>query len=156
MLSLMWGSGWPALYLHENLDPVTHERGGDLYGPVNIHYHRHVLKMIRSRNTAVKFEPGDAKYDALPNNYLKNAREIQTPLLLVTGNQNRVFADSNIVCHKRLEKLVPGRHRLHIFEGYGHQDVFMGKDVARDIFPTFLDYLREHSEANTPAIAEAS
>ena len=149
MLSLMWGAGFPALYLHENLDPVTHERGGDLYGPVNIHYHRHVLKMIRSKNTAVKFERDNPKYDALPNNYFRYAKEIETPILLVTGDQNRVFADSNIECHRRLEKLVPGRHRLHIFKGYGHQDVFMGKDVARDIFPTFLEYLREHSEARS-------
>ena len=155
MLSLMWGSGFPALYLHENLDPVTHERGGDLYGPVNIHYHRHVLKMLRSRNTAVKFDPGNPKYEGLPNNYFKYAKEIETPVLLVTGDQNRVFKDSNIECQRRLEKLAPGRHRLHVFKGYGHQDVFMGKDVARDVFPTFLEYLREQSEARASTGAAA-
>ena len=35
MLSLMWGTGWPALYSHENLDEITHRRGGDLYGPTS-------------------------------------------------------------------------------------------------------------------------
>jgi cholesterol oxidase len=147
MLSLMWGSGFPALYLHENLDPVTHRRGGDLYGATNFHYHRHALKMVKSGARAVKWKPKDTRYASLPNNYLRDAADIETPMLLVTGDQNRVFADSNIVCHERLEKVAPGRHKLHIFKGYGHQDVFMGKDVARDIFPTFVDFIREHAGA---------
>jgi hypothetical protein len=49
--------------------------------------------------------------------------------------------------------VAPGRHRLHIFEGYGHQDVFMGKDVARDIFPTFLEFLEAHAAARPAATA---
>ena len=44
-------------------------------------------------------------------------------------------------------------HELEIFPGYGHQDVFMGKDVARDCFPDMLDFIRRHSE---PASAPAS
>ena len=36
---------------------------------------------------------------------------------------------------------MPGRHSLHVFPGYGHQDVFMGKHCDRDVFPTFVDYL---------------
>jgi cholesterol oxidase len=144
MLSLLWGSGWPALYMHENLADVTHRRGGDLYGPVSIHYHRHVLKMLRNKNRAVKYSD-DPKYDALPDNFLAQAPKVDASILLVTGDENRVFADSNVLCHQRLERIVPGRHRLHIFKGYGHQDVFMGKDVAHDIFPTFLDFLQEHA-----------
>ena len=31
MLSLMWGSGRPALYHHEKLDEITHRRGHDLH-----------------------------------------------------------------------------------------------------------------------------
>ena len=30
MLSFMWGSGHPAMYEHDNLQPVTHERMADL------------------------------------------------------------------------------------------------------------------------------
>jgi cholesterol oxidase len=144
MLSLMWGTGWPALYSHANLHDVTHRRGGDLYGGVGVHYYRHVRKMVRSDNCAVKYQPKDPKYQALPNNYFEHAREIETPILFMTGDNNRVFTDSNILCHSRLEKLVPGRHRLHVFPGYGHQDVFMGKTCDVDVFPTLLQYLNEH------------
>lgn len=142
MLSVMWGTGWPALYEHENLADVTHRRGGDLYGAVGVHYYRHVNKMVKAGG-AVKFDPDNPTYARLPNDYFQFAAEIETPVLLVTGAGNRVFTDSNIVCYRRLEKMVPGRHELHVFPGYGHQDVFMGKDVASDIFPRFLQFLEK-------------
>ena len=40
---------------------------------------------------------------------------------------------------------MPGRHELHVFPGYGHQDPFMGKHVAEDVFPTFLRFLQKHA-----------
>jgi lysosomal acid lipase/cholesteryl ester hydrolase len=145
MLSLMWGTGWPALYSHENLDERTHRRGGDLYGPTSMHYFRHVRKMIKAGNTAVKYAPGDHRYDPLPDDYLQRAREIETPVLFTTGANNKVFRDSNIECHRRLGELGCTQHELKVIPGYGHQDVFMGKDVARDVFPTLLDFMARHS-----------
>jgi lysosomal acid lipase/cholesteryl ester hydrolase len=144
MLSLMWGTGWPALYRHENLHPVTHERGGDLYGATGMHYYRHVLKMVNA-GRAVKYDPSDPAMAALPDDYLSGAAEITTPVLLTTGDTNRVFADSNIECWKRLESVAPGRHELEVIPGYGHQDVFMGKNVAYDVFPRMLDFIKRQA-----------
>ncbi|RJG06915.1 alpha/beta fold hydrolase [Noviherbaspirillum cavernae] len=144
MLSFMWGSGRPAVFNHANIAPETHERLGDLFGGTPVHYYRHVHKMVKSGHAAVKFEPGNPRYAALPDNYLAHAAEIDTPIFFVQGQDNNVFADSNIRCHERLEQIVPGRHRLHVFPGYGHQDVFMGKNVAVDIFPHLVGFLREH------------
>ena len=118
MLSLMWGTGWPALYSHEKLAEVTHDRGGDLYGATSMHYYRHVRKMVKA-GRAVKMEPGDPTYDGLPDDYFQNAAEIETPVLLMTGDRNQVFTDSNIECHRRLEKIVPGRHELPSCRGTG-------------------------------------
>lgn len=144
MLSMMWGTGWPALYEHDNLADVTHRRGGDLYGPTSMNYYRHVYKMLKADNTAVKYEPGNPKYEALPDDYFEHAREIETPVLFMTGENNRVFTDSNVECHRRLEEIVPGRHELHVFPGYGHQDPFMGKDNDQDIFPRLVEFLHAH------------
>lgn len=154
MLSFMWGNGHPALYAHENLLDVTHRRGGDLYGGVSLNYHRHVLKMVKAGSTAVKMLPKDPRYRALPDNYFHYAAEIETPVLFMTGENNHVFTDSNIECHKRLEAIVPGRHELHVFPRYGHQDVFMGGTVDRDIFPRLLEFLNKHrGRAAAPALA---
>lgn len=140
MLSLMWGTGWPALYHHHNLDERTHRRGGDLYGPVGLNYHRHVMKMLRRGHRTVRMRKAP-EYDVLPDDYLVAAERIETPCLLLTGRDNRVFSDSNLHCHRALEKAAPGRHRLDIVEGYGHQDVFMGARVDRDVFPRLMDFI---------------
>ncbi|QDQ29353.1 alpha/beta hydrolase [Chitinimonas arctica] len=145
MLSFMWGAGKPALFKHENMAPETHARLGDLFGGINVNYYRHVLKMVKANHDAVKFTAGHPRYAALPDNYFAQAANMTTPLLLTTGQENGVFADSNIICHQRLERIVPGRHQLHVFPSYGHQDIFMGKQVAADIFPRLLQFLQSHS-----------
>jgi cholesterol oxidase len=144
MLSFMWGTGFPALYRHENLHDVTHRRGGDLYGGVSVNYYRHVRKMVSANNTAVKHDPDNPKYKALPDNYFDYAKEIETPVLFMTGEVNKVFTDSNILCYERLQKIVPGRHELHVFPNYGHQDVFMGKNCHVDIFPRLVEFVNKH------------
>jgi cholesterol oxidase len=154
MLSFMWGTGWPAMYHHHNLDPITHRRIGDLLGGTTLTFHRHALKMIRAGGRAVKFDPDNPKYDRLPDDYFARAAEIETPILFVTGGDNRIFTDSNIRCYEQLERVVPGRHQLHVFDGYGHADVFMGKNAHVDVFPRFLAFLEERSGRRP--IAEAA
>jgi cholesterol oxidase len=143
MLSLMWGTGWPALYSHANLADVTHRRGGDLYGATSMHYFRHVRKMVEVGH-AVKFDPTDRRLDRLPDDYLDYAGDIETPVLFMTGEHNHVFTDSNVVCYERMQHIAPGRHELQVFPGYGHQDPFMGQNVARDVFPRLLQFLEKH------------
>ncbi len=144
MLSFMWGTGWPALYRHENLLDVTHRRGGDLYGPTSPNYHRHVRKMVQVGH-AVKYDPADPLLRALPNDYLAGAASCTTPVLFVTGRHNHIFEDSNIACFRELDARRGGLHALEIFEEYGHQDVFMGKAVDKDVFPRLIAFL--HSQA---------
>jgi cholesterol oxidase len=97
---------------------------------------------------------GKPELAALPDDYFAYAREIETPVLLTTGADNKVFSDSNIVCHERLRALGCEQHELKVFPGYGHQDVFMGKDVARDCFPAMLDFIRRHGEPTKAQSAE--
>lgn len=144
MLSLMWGTGWPALYNHDNLDERTHRRAADLFGATSMHYYRHVRAMVRAGNTAVKYRPGDPRYDALPDDYFAHATRIRTPVLFSTGADNHVFTDSNVECHRRLRDLGCTQHELAVFPGYGHQDVFMGRDAAADVFGHLIGFLRRH------------
>lgn len=144
MLSLMWGAGRPALYQHENLAPETHRRLPDLFGATGLNYHRHVAMMVRSDHHAVKRRRDDPRYQALPDDYFEAGVDIETPVMFVTGDKNRVFADSNIRCHQQLKERGADQHRLQVFENYGHQDLFMGKDSSQDVFPSLLAYIREH------------
>jgi cholesterol oxidase len=153
MLSLMWGTGWPALYSHENLADVTHRRGGDLYGATSMHYYRCVNKMVGAGSRPLKYDMDDPALASLPDDYFLYARDIKTPVLLTTGDNNHVFTDSNIVCHERLQALGATNTELVVYPNYGHQDVFMGEHVARDCFPAMLDFISRHS---APATAPAA
>jgi pimeloyl-ACP methyl ester carboxylesterase len=141
LLSFMWGSGKPALYEHKNLDAATHERIADLCGGVGVHYYRHVHRMVEA-GKAVKYDDNDAALAALPKDYLAEAAGIRVPTLLLTGDRNKVFADSNIVCHKKLSEIAPGLHEFALLPGYGHMDPFLGKNAHVDVFPTMVDFLK--------------
>jgi len=141
MLSFMWGSGRPAMYEHDNLLPVTHERMADLCSACGINYHRHVAKMVLAGH-AVKFDPGDRRHSDLPDDYLTYAAKVTTAILLLTGDRNRVFTDSNIVCYSRLSNVMPGRCELEILPGYGHLDPIVGKDAHLEVFPRISQFLK--------------
>ncbi|MEU5878936.1 alpha/beta fold hydrolase [Spirillospora sp. NPDC047279] len=144
MLSFMWGGGRP-IYSHDKMSPVTHGRLPDLFGAVGVHYYRHIHKMAKAGH-AVKYAPRDPRHAALPDDYLAAFRsgefQLDTPILLLTGDENHVFTDSNIEFHRVLETTDPGRHELEILPGYGHQDPFMGKDSVSEVFPQVLDFLK--------------
>lgn len=144
MLSFMWGSGKPAMYMHDNLMPETHERIADLCSAIGLHYYRHINKMAKA-GRALKYDPGNTRHADLPDDYLANAAKITTPILFLTGDHNKVFADSNVICYRELSKITPGLHELEVIPGYGHQDLIMGQHSHRDIFPRMLDFLRKHS-----------
>ncbi len=144
MLSLMWGSGFPALFEHENISEVTHRRLADLFGGTGLNYHRHVAKMVNADHHAVKMHTDDHGYDSLPDDYFEAGLSIKTPILFTTGSRNRVFADSNIHCYERMVAHGVRRHQLKVFEKYGHQDMFIGKHCDRDVFPQLRSFIREH------------
>ncbi|PJZ75926.1 alpha/beta hydrolase [Leptospira neocaledonica] len=145
MLSLMWGTGWPACYEHTNLPDITHRRVGDLFGATSMNYYRHIRKAV-GRKAMIKYTPTDSRYNSLPNNYLDKASEVKTPVLFMTGDQNKVFKDSNIIAYETLNRLNPGnKNELFIAEGYGHQDTLMGKKSDKDVFPRIVEFLRKNS-----------
>ncbi len=144
MLSFMWGSGHPAMYEHDNLLPVTHARMADLCSACGLYYYRHVAKMVRAGH-AVRSDPGDGRHSDLPDDYLADAAKVTTAILLLTGDHNRVFTDSNIVCHQLLSGVVPGPCELEILPGYGHVDPIVGKDAHLDVFPRISQFVKRQA-----------
>ncbi|GAB3670787.1 hypothetical protein GCM10027589_39410 [Actinocorallia lasiicapitis] len=139
MLSFMWGSGRPAMFSHELVEEATHRRMADLCGACGVHYYRHVHKMVEAGHVVAY----DERDDRLPADLLADLAAVETPILFLTGAENRVFTDSNIVTHAALEKAAPGRHELEILPGYGHVDPFIGRDAHREVFPRIVEYLRK-------------
>lgn len=136
MVSFMWGWGFPAAYEHKNLAPETHRRLCDLFGGTSFHYYRHIFKMVK-KAAAISFSVSPAE-----TNYLELAKYQQhlPPILFISGKQNHIFPGSNKGTFEFLSK---AGHDVSYqeFDGYGHQDVFMGKNCHVDIFPSFLNFI---------------
>ncbi|RMG78507.1 MAG: esterase, partial [Bacteroidetes bacterium] len=94
MISFMWGWGFPVAYLHENLHPLTHHRLKDLFGGTSMHYYRHLRKMVWHQE-AVSYKP-KKREEPFPKSYLREAQKSNLPpILLVSGDKNLVFPQSN-------------------------------------------------------------
>lgn len=142
MLSFMWGSGRSAVFEHENLMSVTHDRLAQLFGPTTFHYHKHVLKLHHSAGSP-RFHQGPA-YGNLPLDYLNGIQKNRVPVLLISGDRNKVFGKSQERMYARLKRSDrPSLYRYAVVPGYGHQDVFMGRDAARDVFGSLLQFFDE-------------
>ena len=149
MLSFMWGNGNPACYEHKNLHPITHARLGDLFGGVGVSYYRHIFKMLKAKS-AVKYQDLP-RYDTLPGNYYQHASKIRVPIFFFTGENNYIFGKSNIITYGHVKNLSPDcDSKLHVFPDYGHQDVFMGKNADKDIFPKLVEFMNQHRVQDVP------
>jgi len=146
MVSFMWGWGFPAAYVHANLSPVTHRRLKDLFGGTAVNYYRHIRRMVAAGESVPYRREG--RYRELPESYLDNLRHIELPpTLFVSGDHNLIFPGSNRESFERVRALKPEARIAYLeLPNYGHQDVFMGKNCDREVFPSLLSFLQRQME----------
>lgn len=136
-VSFTYGSGFPALWRHENLNRATHEWLSDEFGAVPLTFYDQIRAGVRAGHL-VSFDP------ALPADY--TAREPQTDARFVffAGALNQCFlAESQRRSFAFVNRFRPNYHRLYVLPTYSHLDVFMGQRAARDVFPLMLDELAQ-------------
>jgi cholesterol oxidase len=65
----------------------------------------------------------------------------------MTGAHNRMFVPQGIVrTHEMLRAANgPELYTRHVFDDYAHLDCWLGRDAARDVFPTALAELERHN-----------
>ena len=141
LLSFAWGSGdESSVFQHSNLHKDTHDRLNVLFGPSSLSYLRHIKRMIYSK--AVVRSSDRVEYIGLPSNYLNSAGRISSPTLLIAGTENRIWYDSIPRYFRFVKDNFPDRPvKLSMIDGYGHQDLFIGKNAADDVFPAIVDFL---------------
>ncbi|WP_370947031.1 alpha/beta hydrolase [Amycolatopsis sp. cg5] len=138
-----WGTG-ASLFEHEKLAKRTHDRLAELFGPMPTWTLPH-LRRSELAHAVVRWNTRDHRYDRLPENALDSADRIDTPILLLSGSENKLWRDSNRLCHEILARRQP---RLDVryteIPGYGHMDAFLGRGAALDVFGRIIDFLDEH------------
>lgn len=130
MVSFLFGGGSSSLWQHRHLDEGIHDWLRYEFGPVPLSFFRQIAASAAAGHVVPA--AGAA------GTYLRPPRT-DSRIVLLTGEQNRCFLpESQQYTFDYLDRHQPGRHALHTFPGYGHLDVFIGKNADVDIFPTIL------------------
>lgn len=144
LVSFTYGSGFPALWRHENLNDETHDRFiPQEFGHVPMTFFRQMARCVR-RGRLVSHE----QLPGMPADYTAQAPQTDARWVLLAGKENRCFLpESQARTYEWLSSFRPGHHALHVVAGYSHLDLFLGERAARDVFPTILDELERSPEA---------
>lgn len=137
--SFTYGSAFPTLWRHENLNDQTHEwlKGEFAHVPMTFfHQMGHCIDAGHLVSTG--------KYgDRLPASFVAASPKTDARFVLLAGEENNCFsAESQAKTFDFLDAWKPGKHAFYPLAGYGHLDVFIGKNAATDVFPLIIDELR--------------
>jgi hypothetical protein len=137
MVSFVYGAGFPALWSHRHLNDATHEWLRQEFGEVPLTFFQQMAECVRRGHmVAAERLPG------LPEDYTSEPPQTDARFFLLAGSRNHCFLPaSQARTFAFLDRHRPGYHRAHTLRGYGHLDVFMGKDAARDVFPIIREAL---------------
>jgi hypothetical protein len=147
MVSFTYGSGFPALWRHENLDAATHD---DFipheFGNVPLSFFRQMARCV-ARGHLVSYEDSDG----LPTDYTAQEPRTDARFAFFAGERNRCFLpEGQQRSYEFFSRFRPGHHALYVVPGYSHLDLFLGRKADRDVFPLML------SELSAPAASRAA
>lgn len=148
-VSFTYGSGFPALWSHENLNEETHEWLKHEFAHVPLRFFEQITRCVDAGHlVSVEGLPG------LPKDFCAQDPQTDARFAFFAGRDNLCFLpDSQERTFQWFEEVQPGVHSLHVLDSYGHLDVFMGRDAARDTFPLILEELDGPQDSTMAAIA---
>lgn len=136
-VSFTYGSGFPTLWSHENLNDETHEWLKREFAHVPLSFFRQITKSV-SEGALVTVD-GRAE---LPANLGAQPPRTDARIAFIAGERNVCFLpESQRKTFEFFSRHSKQRHTLHIVPNYGHLDMFMGRNAARDVFPIIIGEL---------------
>ncbi len=131
-----------ASYAHAQLNNATHTALSEMFGTVSLRPFEQ-LSLIMQRAKAVDSEGRDVY--ATP----ANAPRLALPISFVAGANNQLFfPETCIRTQTWLSRFNdPKLYIRHVFDGYAHMDLFVGRDAARDVYPYLIGELERFSSA---------
>ncbi len=130
-VSFTYGSGFPALWRHENLNELTHEWVKQEFAAVPISFFRQMRRCVRRGHLISVTGSKD-----LPADFTTEPPKTEARFSLFSGAKNLCFLPES---QRRSFDFFNARrknyHSLNIIENYSHLDIFMGQNAARDVFP---------------------
>ncbi|GII91165.1 alpha/beta fold hydrolase [Sinosporangium siamense] len=137
MVSFTYGSGFPALWSHRNLDAATHDWVRGEFAEVPMTFFAQMADCVTSGHLVpVSRLPG------LPESYVAQAPKTDARFAFLAGEENLCFLpESQRRSFEFFNRHRAGKDTLHTVPGYGHLDMLLGKNAARDVFPLIVSEL---------------
>jgi len=130
--SFTYGTGFPVLWRHENLSDRVHDWIRQEFASVPVSFFRQMTRCLDAGHLVAQ-SPG------LPTDLTAQAPKTQARIAFIAGALNDCFKwQSQQASFDWFERHRPNYHSLHVLGGYGHLDVFIGKNAERDTFPVLL------------------
>jgi len=137
MVSFTYGTGFPCLWEHYNLNDETHEWLKHEFAKVPFSFFKQMSQCVNEGHL-VSVEG----MKELPESFVASPPKTDARFVFLAGKNNRCFLpESQERTFRFFDEYRPNYHGLHEFPGYGHLDVFMGKNAARDTFPVIVEEL---------------
>jgi pimeloyl-ACP methyl ester carboxylesterase len=138
LVSFTYGTGFPALWSHDNLSDATHEWLKGEFADVPLTFFDQM-----GRSVARGHLVAHGNHPEIPLSMVAQPPKTDARFVLVAGEDNRCFLpESQRRTFEYLDGLHPSTHEFHQFPKYGHLDVFMGERAAFDTFPTIVGALQ--------------
>lgn len=119
------------VYKHAQLNDETHKAIHEMFGIANMATFNHLSLMVR------KGQIVDKKGE---DTYLPHLDRLAIPVTFLHGAENNLFLPEGTL--KTLQTLSKANdatlYQRIQFPNYAHMDMYMGRDAARDIFPTIV------------------
>lgn len=136
-VSFTYGSGFPALWSHENLNEETHEWLKEEFKAVPLTFFDQITRCVKLGHLI-----SVQGFSELPSDFTASPPETNARFAFFAGQNNRCFLpQSQINAYNYFSGLQKDYHSLHVIPNYGHLDVFMGKNAAKDTFPLIIEEL---------------
>lgn len=136
-VSFTYGSGFPALWRHENLNEETHAWIKDEFAHVPMSFYRQIAMSVKEGHL---LSAGDIP--EFPDDFTRKKPETDARITFFAGEENLCFLpESQKRSFKYFDQIRKNYHALHLIPGYSHLDIFMGKEAAEDVFPLMVQEL---------------
>jgi hypothetical protein len=130
-VSFTYGSGFPALWRHENLNSETHEWIKHEFAHVPMTFYKQMAHSVKEGHL-MSIE----RKKELPDSFVAKAPATEARITFFAGGKNLCFLpDSQVQTFNYFDNLRQGYHALRVLPDYSHLDIFIGKNAYKDVFP---------------------
>ena len=136
LVSFTYGSGFPALWRHENLNTATHDWLANEFGPVPLRFFQQMARCV-AHGRLVSF----AGLKGLPEDFAASPPQTDARFAFFTGERSGCFLPESQQQSFEYFSRFRKDHTLHRLPTYSHLDPLIGENAARDVYPAILEEL---------------